>query len=99
MPQFEKNAELIRKVSDATINSACWIWVRNIIKNEESMRVGKKLESLRNRLRNIPVIIVGAGPSLDKNKNMLRAAKGRALILCVDTAYKAIRGIVNTPIH
>ncbi|MCR5829303.1 MAG: DUF115 domain-containing protein [Lachnospiraceae bacterium] len=33
-------------------------------------------------------IIVSAGPSLDKNIEELRAAKGRALIIAVDTALK-----------
>ena len=33
-------------------------------------------------------IIVSAGPSLDKNIENLRAAKGRALIIAVDTALK-----------
>lgn len=35
---------------------------------------------------NMPVILVSAGPSLEKNIRDLRQAKGRALILCVDTA-------------
>lgn len=36
--------------------------------------------------REIPVIIVSAGPSLDKNIELLRKAKGHALIFAVDTA-------------
>lgn len=38
--------------------------------------------------RDIPVIIVSAGPSLDKNVEVLRKAKGHCLILAVDTAIK-----------
>lgn len=34
----------------------------------------------------MPVIIVAAGPSLEKNIEVLKQAKGRAFILCVDTA-------------
>lgn len=34
----------------------------------------------------VPVIVVSAGPSLDKNIEMLRRAKGHCLILAVDTA-------------
>ena len=37
---------------------------------------------------NIPIIIVSAGPSLDKNINVLSKAKGHALIFAVDTAVK-----------
>lgn len=34
----------------------------------------------------IPVIVVAAGPSLQKNVDMLKKAKGKAIILAVDTA-------------
>lgn len=36
----------------------------------------------------IPVIIVSAGPSLDKNIEDLKAAKGKALIVAVDSSIK-----------
>lgn len=34
----------------------------------------------------MPCIVVAAGPSLEKNVEVLKQAKGRAFILCVDTA-------------
>lgn len=37
---------------------------------------------------NMPAILVSAGPSLEKNVKVLQQAKGKALILCVDTAVK-----------
>lgn len=39
---------------------------------------------------NIPAIIVSAGPSLDKNIKDLKKAQGRAFIIVVDTALKAV---------
>ncbi|MBR5732365.1 MAG: motility associated factor glycosyltransferase family protein [Lachnospiraceae bacterium] len=38
--------------------------------------------------REVPVIIVSAGPSLDKNIELLKKAKGHSLIFAVDTAMK-----------
>lgn len=38
--------------------------------------------------QDIPVIIVSAGPSLDKNIELLKKAKGHCLIFAVDTAMK-----------
>ncbi|MBQ3913490.1 MAG: motility associated factor glycosyltransferase family protein [Lachnospiraceae bacterium] len=38
--------------------------------------------------REVPVIIVSAGPSLDKNIEQLKRAKGHSLIFAVDTAMK-----------
>lgn len=41
-------------------------------------------------LKKIPAIIVAAGPSLNKNVQELKRAKGKALILVVDTALRAV---------
>lgn len=44
----------------------------------------------------MPCIVVAAGPSLEKNVEVLRQAKGKAFIMCVDTAIPFLmsRGIV-----
>lgn len=41
-------------------------------------------------LKKIPAIIVAAGPSLNKNVHELKRAKGKALILVVDAALRAV---------
>lgn len=43
----------------------------------------------------MPAIVVAAGPSLEKNVDLLRQAKGKALIIVVDSAIKTVysRGI------
>lgn len=38
--------------------------------------------------KDMPAILVAAGPSLSKNIELLREAKGKAFILCVDTAFR-----------
>lgn len=45
--------------------------------------------------KELPVIIVAAGPSLEKNVELLREAKGKAFILVVDSAIRTVmkRGI------
>lgn len=45
----------------------------------------------------LPVIIVSAGPSLDKNKHLLHQAKGRILIVAVDMAVQALEQIGVVP--
>lgn len=46
--------------------------------------------------QNMPCIVVAAGPSLEKNVDILKQAKGKALIICVDTALNFLikRGII-----
>lgn len=41
-------------------------------------------------IKGVPAIIVAAGPSLDKNIELVREAKGKALIVAVDSAIKAM---------
>ncbi len=49
------------------------------------------VQSLFNKMVGMPAIIVGAGPSLDRNIALLREAKGRAVIIAVGTAVKALQ--------
>lgn len=52
---------------------------------------GKSLRSLNERLpKDIPAIIVAAGPSLDKNILQLKKAKGKAFIIAVDSALRPL---------
>ena len=41
-------------------------------------------------LENIPAIIIAAGPSLDKNINQLKKAKGKAFLIAVDSALNPL---------
>lgn len=45
---------------------------------------------LRNAMSGQPAIIVAAGPSLRKNKHLLPQAKGRAVLICVQTAFQQL---------
>lgn len=48
-------------------------------------------------LNDVPAIIVAAGPSLNKNVQELKQAKGKALILVVDAALRAVVNAGITP--
>lgn len=49
--------------------------------------------SLFNKFMNVPAIIVSAGPSLNKNIQLLQEVKGKAVILAVGTAVKALEKV------
>lgn len=62
---------------------------RNVITNLHILQNCNLVEEMTHILpRSVPVIIVSAGPSLDKNIELLRRAKGHSLIFAVDTAMK-----------
>lgn len=65
--------------------------VKNILYNMPYLCDGYKTTQLIDVIpRDIPGIVVAAGPSLNKNINDLKAAKGKAFIIAVDTALKPL---------
>ena len=61
----------------------------HILENIEAISKAYFIRDLKETdVSDATAIIVSAGPSLDKNIEDLRAAKGRALIIAVDTALK-----------
>lgn len=84
-------------VNKNTLSRFSHLIVKNTIQNLWILDEIYLIESLSSMIpKEIPIIIVSAGPSLDKNIEHLRKAKGYSLILCVDTAIKYLlqRGIV-----
>ncbi|MDI6703303.1 MAG: DUF115 domain-containing protein [bacterium] len=71
------------------------IWQENILKNLPEIINNPPVDSLFGRFKNMPAIIISAGPSLDKNVEELKRAKDRALLIAVDTVLKPLlfRGI------
>ena len=68
----------------------------NYLNNWKHVFRGLDYSHFEGMYKNKPAIVVGAGPSLDKNIQYLREAQGKALILCVDAALDSLldKGIV-----
>ena len=62
----------------------------NILHNLPWIFTSTGVVSLKDSFKGKPAILVAAGPSLDDNVEELKKAKGKALILCVDTAYRIL---------
>lgn len=63
--------------------------VNNALQNIEYMKESNIITDFIGKFSlDIPAIIVAAGPSLDKNIEELKRAKGKSMILAVDTALK-----------
>ena len=66
--------------------------VGHVLKNIPNMKGGILLSRLQNKWdKRIPFIIVGAGPSLNKNIDQLKKVGNKACILCLDTAYLILK--------
>ncbi|MCI8482846.1 MAG: motility associated factor glycosyltransferase family protein [Lachnospiraceae bacterium] len=65
--------------------------VKNLFSNARYLCDGYKTTQLVDVIpRDIPGIVIAAGPSLNKNIQELKKAKGRAFIVAVDTAIKPL---------
>lgn len=82
--------EQIREVKSATLLRFNQVWQRNFLSNRSAIQRNPGVIALKNRFRDIPCIVVGAGPSLDKNIRYLRKACEKAIILCCDAALKPL---------
>lgn len=85
MLQGEKNtlADIGYEMADNVIAN---LW--NMAKHSTINRLAEYIKENGVDVTETPFIIVSAGPSLDKNIEDLRAAKGRAFIVAVDSAIK-----------
>ncbi len=67
------------------------VYVKNLFANSRHLCSCYKTTQLPSVIpQDIPGIVVAAGPSLNRNIGDLRDAKGRALIIAVDTAIKPL---------
>ncbi|MBE3591809.1 MAG: motility associated factor glycosyltransferase family protein [Thermoanaerobacter sp.] len=65
-------------------------WQSNFMENIEFIFRSTPVKAFFNSFKNIPAVIVSAGPSLDKNIRFLKEAKDKSIIICVGTALKAL---------
>lgn len=84
--------ELIKKSTtlnfQRSISKNTLLNMKNMIFHKNISQLKVKLEELG--VEDIPAIIVSAGPSLDKNIQELKKAEGKAFIIVVDAALRAV---------
>ena len=84
--------EQIREVKSATLLRFNNVWQQNFHANRNAIEKNPGVIALKNKFRNLPCIVVGAGPSLDKNICFLRRAQNKAVIISCDAALKPLMG-------
>jgi hypothetical protein len=65
--------------------------IRNSYKNIDAYFNGNSINEIRGKYKGMPAVIVSAGPSLDKNINLLKKAYGKALIIANDASLDACK--------
>ncbi|MFV0504504.1 MAG: motility associated factor glycosyltransferase family protein [Lachnospirales bacterium] len=72
-------------------------WSATYLKNIDEILDSHLFINYKKEMVGKPVIIVGAGPSLNKNVHLLKEAKKSCYIICCNTAYKKLREIGIEP--
>jgi len=78
------------EVKNATIAFLSRLWEENYKKNLPYFAKTPSVDKLFGRFKNMPAIVVGAGPSLDRNIKYLQLGVGKALIIACDTAVQIL---------
>lgn len=95
--EYEFYSQIVSTAISSTRFSASTVFnngrsvITNSLKNARVLAHSAALPAIRDCIpKDLPVIICGAGPSLNDALPHLSAVKGRALILCVDSALPAL---------
>lgn len=80
----------IEEVKSATQLRFNDLWQNNFLANQNQIQKKSGIKVLKNKFRGVPGIVIGAGPSLDKNIRYLPQAKQKAVIIASDAALKPL---------
>lgn len=69
----------------------------NNIRNLPAIIESSDLSKLENKFFNLPAIIVGGGPSLDKNVHLLKDISNKAIIIATDTVLRKLLKLKIVP--
>ncbi len=88
--QAVAEAARLAAVTGNTLERRARVWARHLLANLPACAGRLPVSSLAGWLRGVPVIVVAAGPSLDRNIATLRSAAGRAVVIAVNTSLRAL---------
>ena len=93
---FEKILAHLKDVANGAVQNRATLvefvsqWQNNLLSNLPSMVAYPGINTLFERFKNAPAIILGAGPSLDKDLEELSKIRGRGLTIASDTALPTL---------
>lgn len=82
--------ERIKEVKNATIQRFHEVWQSNFNANRQAISRNQGIRPLRGKFRDIPVILIGAGPSLDRNIEFLHIAADKSVLIASDAVLRPL---------
>ncbi|WCF07932.1 DUF115 domain-containing protein [Paenibacillus thiaminolyticus] len=65
-------------------------WITNVLQNMKHIVKSPSVTFLKNKFYDVPAVVVGSGPSLYYDLDMIRQLKGKALIIAAGTSIQAL---------
>lgn len=87
--QLRKRNREKREINANTLRRFGGLWLSNMCKNLREMRSREGIARFGNAFSGFPVLVLAAGPSLDRILPSLTELKKRCLVIAVDTAVRA----------
>ncbi|HWR45779.1 motility associated factor glycosyltransferase family protein [Sporomusa sp.] len=93
-----QNMSALQNISKTLLNTVIsfgnalddqFVGFANMCHNTDAILKSNSVEEIKGKYKNVPAIIVAAGPSLDKNIQYLKEANGKALIIACDASMRA----------
>lgn len=86
---------LVNKANKNTLQKKLQPWCEQLNKNAPIVRKTPGIHVFQNKFKNVPCVIVTAGPSLANAIEHLKAIKQNCLIMAVDTSFRSLtkRGV------
>ncbi len=74
-------------------------WITHIMENVEQTTTHPLVMGVGDALKGVPAFVIGAGPSLDKNIELLREASQKGIVICVEVSGRSIAKHDLPPAH
>lgn len=91
IPTNEVDTEfLLKKTNNNTLTKKLQGWCKNLAYNIPDIVDSTPYDDLIGKFEGVPAFVCAAGPSLKNNAEKLKAVKGKALIIAVDTSLRPL---------
>lgn len=98
MPDAVNDDLLLKKANKNTLDKKLKEWCRQLNFNVPIVKNTPGTSIFYNKLKNVPCVVVAAGPSLANSIDKLKSIQGKCVIMSVDTSFRSCykRDIIPT---
>ncbi len=97
LPRALESGMVLAAINRNTASVRARKWVDNLLRNLGRSTEHPSIFSMEGAFAGVPAVVVAAGPSLDRNVEQLAKIADKALIICVNTSFKALLAKGITP--